>query len=271
MRTQTTAEVGCLSKAGSSPSYIMCRPRRLIGRGYTLIEVVVIMVVVCLLVAVLFPALANRQKSQRVTCINNLKQLSLTLRMCDAEETGNFPWDLEARYGGMMLASNVSGFDIDPKDQPLLWGQLAKDLMGDPKPLICPADRREWFRGSLSDASFTNRTFGRQLNTSYGYNINAKDRDPRQVMLVDRNLAKDPITKLAEAQNFAFLIVPNASNEIAKVHWTDGLHEHQGNIALTDGSANQVTDTAMRNLLKLPNHSNVWLMPYNIPKPTLAY
>lgn len=55
------------------------------SKGFTLVELLVTIAILALLAALLFPALsAGKHKAKRTTCLNNLHQISLGVRMyCD--------------------------------------------------------------------------------------------------------------------------------------------------------------------------------------------
>jgi len=86
--------------------------------GFTLIELLVVIAIIAILAAILFPVFAQaRAKARAITCVSNLKQLSLGLLMYAQDYDETFPqWHWDAAY----VAGN-SWDGTPPNDGTTLW------------------------------------------------------------------------------------------------------------------------------------------------------
>lgn len=66
--------------------------RTVMSRGFTLIELLVVIVIVAILASPLLPALSKTKESaKRITCLNNLRQITLALATYSLDANGRMP------------------------------------------------------------------------------------------------------------------------------------------------------------------------------------
>lgn len=203
--------------------------------GLTLIEVLVIIGVIAILACVFLPATEpNKARAERIMCVNNLKQCGLAFTIWEGNHGDKFPMDVVETNGG--TAEFTSG--------PNLWRhfQVMSNELSTPKVLICPADSR---------LAATNFISLRNSNISYFVGLSATETDPQSILFGDRN-----ITNGTPIRNGILELTTNHP-----AGWTSEMHRGVENIALADGSVQQVSTAGLRNGLANSGLTNRLQMP----------
>lgn len=116
-------------------------PEWALKKGFTIIELMVVIAIIAVLAALILPALSGaRAKSKQVTCLNNLKQISLALQLyanddgeCYPRAAGTVPWDTK-----------------DADDDTYGWMQQLLPYASNRKIYKCPSDGRADYSYFLS-------------------------------------------------------------------------------------------------------------------------
>ena len=193
--------------------------------GFTLVGLLVILAVIAILAAMLLPALAgSKQKAQRINCVNNLKQCGLAFRIWEADNGDQFPMAVSTRKGGTTEFN--TGADT------FRHFQVMSNEFGTPKILVCPSDTR------TAAADFVRL---KNENVSYFVDLDAEsDANPQLFLVGDRN-----ITGPAASEKGILKLVPGGP-----ASWTETIHVNTGNVGLSDGSVQMLSNSGLTEVLK---------------------
>ena len=199
-------------------------PRFSKNRAFTFVGLLVILAVLAILAAMLLPALAKaKQRAQRISCVNNLKQVGLAFRLWAGDNLDKFP---------MSVSTNKLGtFEWAQDGNVFRHFQAMSNELNTPKILACPTDTRQ----PASDFVGLNNE-----NISYFIGLDAQDVNPRMFLTGDRN-----ITNGLAPQRTVLSLRPDRPTG-----WTEIMHVEKGNVALADGSVTMFTTPALREALK---------------------
>jgi hypothetical protein len=184
----------------------------------------VVLVVVVILAAILFPNImtgeGRRKPVLRANCIRNLHEIGLGFRIWSGDHMDRYPTQVLTNWDGSLVFPNAT-------NAYRYFAAMSNEL-NTPVVLACPADKAR--SPATSWASLSNS------NLSYFIALDADEMQPAMLLAGDRNLTNGaPLTN--------GILTLNTNRSIA---WTRGLHWPNGNVALADGSVQQISSSRLR-------------------------
>lgn len=216
----TSRRVSHSRETKAIPSGPIIMSRRSV-RGFTIIELLVVLVVVAILATVLLPALSKaKAKAMRISCVGRLKNIGLSNRIFATDNADLFPWQRSlANATNRINFPDLTG--LPPADQVVRIYQCLSNELSTSKIIVCPADVRneatDWLKLTTN-------------NISYSVGLSASETLPQTIMAGDRNLSRDgrELTGRVELKSGT------------DARWDKTVHRFQGNVAMGDGSVQQL-------------------------------
>ena len=217
------------------------------SKGFTLIEILVVIAIIGILASMLLPALGKAKgRANRIKCVSNLKQIGVACKNYANDNEDKFPWFPKA--SGTAAANTA----------PQVWGSLASEL-GNPKILRSPCDGARvdattftttatngitsWTAGFPASGGITN-------SVSYWFCITGDELKPATFLAGTRNIGNSAgaVTASATLTTPSWLTTGVAGT-------MSGLLSSQGQVALSDGSSSQMTDADLTRQYTAHNNS----------------
>jgi len=257
-------------------------------KAFTLIELLVVIAIIAILAALLLPALAAaKRKAQRISCVNDLKQVGIAFRLWEGDNADRYPMAVSTIKNGALekVYSTLSVGGSTPITYNLcsVFSCMSNEV-NTPKILFCPSDNGTW--GNAPRTAATNWiTFDPTLSAStttpiyqyLSYMVcgDAFESYPQMILDGDRNIGT------ATAQSTTADNTNSTVKNSAVCQWGTGgtapanpyawdnvsLHLKNGNVGLADGSVSQTTVSGLQQALLSATNGEPNLNPwYNFPQ-----
>jgi len=263
-------------------------------KAFTLIELLVVIAIIAILAALLLPALAAaKRKAQRISCVNDLKQVGIAFRLWEGDNQDRYPMAVSTTRGGaqeVVYSASTTPANVQPQYNVAAVFTVMSNECNTPKILYCPSDNGQWIDSggnSWLRAAATNWvTFDPTITGGYtaltfqwlSYFVcgDAFESYPQMILDGDRNIGTasslgNPAVNTNSTLSGKQGAYQWGANNLAPANpwaWDNAsMHLKNGNIGLADGSVQQTTISGVQQALTTATNSCPTMSPYyNFPQ-----
>lgn len=195
-------------------------------RGFTLVELLVVLAIIVLLASLLLPALSRaKEEGRRAKCISNLRQIGLAGRLFVNDHESKYPWHVAPSEGGTFGPNAAEGWKN--------FASLSNELVT-PQVIVCPSDSKTI--STVMSWSDLAMPANRSNAVSYFVGLDAYEEIPSSFVAGDRSLVGGAADSCGTVATNSIVKCRELKPPNTAIRWTNTVHRFRGAIVLVDGS-----------------------------------